>query len=502
MSDALKNICIAILGIEQIKADCRIRFVYCPSKEIAETIKNHFQSSGRSICVKLKNSAENISISELLVEYIKYINKRIEEHREIRKVLEEKEIKLLDRKEHIVLIDTYIKASEVDCGSYEEKYFKNILDYTDRKLFFMPQIVVNKRASTATVVRKIVRSSRYRYIFKEQFLKIQDYFKLFLFPLFCAAFCLPKKHFNNIDVTPIVNGDLFNGILSSNSAEGMLKYWAVKRMKKRGIEIERLIGWYEGQPSSNGLFMGYRRAYPKGKSIGYVGYPIDSKNINVAPDRMQMNHKAAPQEIAVIAECFKQIPKQFIPDIKVMIAPALRLQGDYQCINRKKNDRKNILIALAYDKTASANILKWIKKMEQYFNDSSLSVIIKNHPCNAGMTLKQYGVQELKCRYKFIGGSFNDAVTESDFVISTQSTAGYETALYGKPVIFLNFPGELSMNYMPKEWEGVRYDVVYNIEELKRTIHKYLNCNIEKLNPDNDRYHVLASKDTVERLFK
>ena len=118
------------------------------------------------------------------------------------------------------------------------------------------------------------------------------------------------------------------------------------------------------------------------------------------------------------------------------------------------------------------------------------------------MTLKQYGVQELKCRYKYIGGSFNEAVTESDFVISTQSTAGYETALYGKPIIFLNFPGELSINYMPKEWEGVRYDVVYSIEELKSAIHKYLNCNIEKLNLDNDRYHVLASKDTVERLFK
>ena len=501
LSDSLKNISIAILGIKRIKADCKIRVVYCPSKEIAETIKNYFQPLGRNILVKIKKNDKKATITEQFAEYVQYVNKKIEEYREIRKVLNENKMNILGKR-NVTLVDTYIKDSEVDCGSYEEKYFKNILDYTDRKLFFMPQIVVNKRTSTAAVIKKIVRSSRYRYIYKEQFIKIQDYYKLLLYPFFCIVFCLQKKYINDIDVTSIVNRDLFNGIVSSNAVEGMLKFWTIKRMKKQGIKIGRLIGWYEGQPSSNGLFLGYRRAYPKGKSIGYIGYPIDSKNINIAPNKMQANYKAAPQEIAVMAECFEQIPKQFISETKVMIVPALRMQGNYQCDNIKEHSKKSVLIALAYDRTVSSKILKWIKEIEQYFIDNSLSINIKNHPCNAEMTLEKYGIQALKCNYKFVGGSFSEAVGAADFVISTQSTAGYETALYGKPIIFLNFSGELSINYMPKEWDGIRYDVVYGIGELKNVIQKYLNYNIEKLDFDSERYHVLASKDTMERLFR
>ena len=334
-----------------------------------------------------------------------------------------------------------------------------------------------------------------------QFLEKSDYYKLFLYPLFCVIFCLRKKYIRGIDVTAIINKDLVRGITSGNSMEGMLKYFSIKGMKRQGINIDRLIGWYEGQASSNGLFLAYRRMYLKGKSIGYIGGAIDSNNINLAPSREQIRHKAIPQEITVIAECFKHIPKQFVSDVKVTVVPAFRLQKEYQYADDKKINKKRILVALSYDKRTSTEMLKWVKNLEDFCREEDITIHIKNHPCNIGLTLKQYGIQHLKCNYKFVDGEFSKAVREVNVVVTTQSNAGYETALYGIPIIFLNLPSELNINYMPKEWDLKRYKVVYSIEELRLAISKYIDIKLKEINLKNGQFHAIASTETVSHLF-
>ena len=469
LSDSLKNICIALLGIKRIRANHQISEVYCPSKEIAQVIQDYFINKHRKIKITVKKN-KNIAVIEY---FLNNVYRTIQQYRTIHKVIKKNGINVEIRNEDITLIDTYIKASDIKGMYYEEQYFKNILEFTDRKIYFMPQLLLNTRISLDMLIKKLLNKCKYQYVFKEQFLLIQDFYKLLPYPLFCILFCIPKKYIDKIDVTPIINRDLINGIASDNAIEGMLKYWAVKRMKKNGLNIRRLIGWYEGQPSSIGLFKGYRKMYPNGKSIGYIGYSINTKNINIANTRMQTFYKAAPQELTVMAECFKMIPKQFVPDTKVIMVPALRLKQPRQIISNKTALDKNIMIALAYGQDASASILRWIKVLEQYFIHHAITVLIKNHPCNAGMTLKQYGIPDLKCDYKFVNGEFSDVVDKSLLVVTTQSTSGYETALYGKPIIFLNFSGELNFDYMPKEWLGIRYDVIYSTEELERAIDKF-----------------------------
>lgn len=500
LSDAYKNICIAMLGIEKLKVGRGIHTAYCPTDEIAAVIKAAVTGNAG---IKVKHKRKKASFKEHAVNYFRHVAAEMARHKRIRKVLEDNPGCGFDKSKGIVLIDTYAKASEIPNGCYEEQYFNNILDYTDREIFFMPQLFLNTKATADRLVKKLIRNSRYRYIFKEQFLKKQDMLKLLPYPLFCAAFCARKKYFKGVDVTPIVNRDLIDSIASGNSVVGMLKYQAVKRMKKEGIEIERLIGWYEGQPSSNCLFMGYRQAYPKGESIGYIGYAADKNDISLAPGEVQARHGASPRRMAVVADCFKDVPKQFVRELEVISAPAFRMQGDIMrgAGEKGKNSDRAILAALPYDVASAIKMLSWIKCIEQYLKDQSIKLHIKNHPCNKGMSLKQYGIKPFECSHSFIDGTFGDAVNGSDIVITIQSTSGYETALYGKPIIFLNFPGGLNINYMPEEWEGTRYDVVYSTDELQGTIRKYINCVLEKPDFADERYHVAASRETVGRLF-
>lgn len=500
LSNAYKNICIALLGIERLRTNAQTRMVYCPSEEIATVIRSVISS--KNICFKVPSKKKKITLVEQTFHYISYIMKEITEYKKIRNVLQTNSKYQLKKSEEIVLIDTYVKASDVTNTCYRERYFCNILDYTNEKIYFMPTLYLNTRAKSDILVKKLIANSKYRYIFKEQFLKKWDVFKLLPYPLFCAMFCIQKKYFCNIDVTPIVNRDLVDNIVSSNSIEGMLKYWAIKRIKKRGIAIKRLIGWYEGQPSSNGLFLGYRREYPKEESIGYLGYAIDKNSISISPNIMQMKYLAVPQKMSVMAECFKNIPQQFVHDIEVDIVPALRIQGINRCDSEWVENKNTILIALSYEMISACQILKWIKYIDKFLKQNNIILHIKNHPCNRNMMLKQYGVQKLECDYVFIDGDFDDAVSRSNFVITAHSTSGYETALYGKPIIFLNFPGELDINYMPEEWEGIRYKVIYNVQELKEAIIEYINCRLNKLDFENEQYYCTISQETVGRLFK
>lgn len=501
LSESLKNISIAILGIKEIQRNQYLKEIYCPSEEIARTIKRYCRNVRREIHIKIKKGTTNVSFRRQLLVFEQSIREKCNRHRKIAESLKREKIISPEKEKSIVLIDTYIKSSETSEAGYEEQYFRNLLDYTEENIYFFPQIILNTEIPVNVLVKRILNGGKYKYIFREQFLRIPDYYKMFFYPFFCIILCLKKKYINGIDVTAIINRDLLTGITSDNSMEGMIKFFAIKRMRKQGIKIDRLIGWYEGQPSSNMLFLGYRKAYHYGKSVGYIGYAIDKNNINVAPGREQIRHKAGPQKIAVMAECFRQIPQQF-NKIKVIIVPALRLQKSYQYTEYKEKDEKRILVALSYERKTSREILIWIKRMESYYKENDIVVYIKNHPCNAEMTLKRYGIQKLNCTYKYVEEEFHKVVRSVDIVITVQSTSGYEAALHGKPVIFINFSSQLNINYMPKEWEGSRYDTVYNTDELEIAIEKYFNRDLERVNLDNEKYHVRVSRDTIERLFE
>ncbi len=501
LSGAFKEICISFLGIERIRQDCEIQKVFCPSQEIADTIGKYCRQNGREIAFDVKRSTEEAGVREILFLFGQLVAGELEKYRKITEVLRGEPSNRRWAGEKITLIDTYIKASEVKKTEYEEQYFKNILDYVEGNIFFLSKIILNTRTPIEMLVKQIRKNSKYRYLFQEQFLKISDYCKLLYYPLFCLGFCLNKKYMCHVDVTAIINRDLRQGIASNNAVDGLLKYFAVRRMKRRGLEIGKLIGWYEGQPSSNGLFFGYRTAYPAGKSTGYIGYALDRNNINIAPGKVQARHKAAPQKMAVIARCFQQIPRQFVTDTEVSIVPALRLQKVNEYRARSSGDQKKVLIALSYEKKTSAAMLRWIKEAECFFRENNIKLHLKNHPCNTEMRLKNYGIAELNCPYIFVSGAFGEAVSEADLVITTQSNAGYETALYGKPIVFMNFPSQLNMNYMPHEWEGERFEVVYDTGELETAVKKFLGKSLAAIDLHSEMFHVAATRETVSRLF-
>ena len=128
---------------------------------------------------------KNIAVIEY---FLNNVYRTIQQYRTTHKVIKKNGINVEIRNEDITLIDTYIKASDIKGMYYEEQYFKNILEFTDRKIYFMPQLLLNTRISLDMLIKKLLNKCKYQYVFKEQFLLIQDFYKLLPYPLFCILF--------------------------------------------------------------------------------------------------------------------------------------------------------------------------------------------------------------------------------------------------------------------------------------------------------------------------
>ncbi|MDE7433123.1 MAG: hypothetical protein K2N34_14585, partial [Lachnospiraceae bacterium] len=331
---------------------------------------------------------------------------------------------------------------------------------------------------------------------------IIDYLKALEFPFLCKKFCGGTKMFHQIDVTYIVNADIVSSIGSANSLYGILNYFFIKRIKETGIIVESLIGWYEGQPSSLGLFAAFHKNYSGKRSMGYEGLPIDMRTIQYAPSHMQWKYGIAPKQIGVIAEIFKKTAQQFESEMDTISIPPFRMQGAFGRDTEAGQIRTNkILVALPYGRRAGNYIINELNRIKDFFKRKQISLLLKNHPVQQDWTLKEYGCNELEINYEFITGDFDNAVDKADIVLTCASTTSYETALLGKPIIILALPSEIVLTYMPSEWEGKRFMVAYNSEDIMEYIKLFSNHICEPLKLTSNKYLTKASRETVKELL-
>ena len=473
LSAAFKEICLVLLAIQKAEQDAEICEIIVPCEEIKCVLFKYFQDRDREVAIFADKNAARFDDVTFISQFAR--NLLIKEYVEKTWSVPE----AVQSGSRIVLADSEILASHVRKGIYRDRLFDPIEELADKKIVFLPLLVDDIMSDQKGLIKKIRKHRSQNTVLKEHFLKRQDYLKLLPIPFWNRCFCRGKKYFDGIDVTPIINGDLKRTMSSAQTQECVLKYLLIRRMRQRKIEIETLVGWYEGQPSSVGLFTAYNKLYKEGKSIGYIGFAMDANWISLAPSKEQIRQKAAPRQIGVIGGIFLNSPKRFCRETATILFPAFRIKaGKNDCYAGRKN---RILVALSYEEATSARILKMIKGIDTWLKEKGIKVYIKNHPQLSTRTLSDYGINELACEHVFLDQSFQEAIERADVVITAKSTTSYETVMYGKKVIVLGMAGDITFTYMPREWEGKRYGVAYNEEELVQLITCFNEREIKKL---------------------
>lgn len=396
--------------------------------------------------------------------------------------------------EEFILIETDVFSSCFDSGEYKARDFADILDYTEEEIYFLPYLHLNNDMSFRELVRKIVASEKYKFIFRENYLQLTDYIKLLLFPYWCRKFCKGTKVFKQIDVTKIVNTDIISSIRSKNSVYGILNYFFVKRIKKQHISLKSLIGWYEGQPSSLGLFKAFHENYQESTSVGYEGYPADRRVMQCAPSPVQRKYQVAPRTIGIIGQIFETTIKQFDDKIDVIIVPPFRMKEIFSYMSALKQEQKKeirnvMLVALPYNENDAAKIINNLRTYEKIINQRKIHILLKNHPTKKQWTLKEYGVDMANLSWEFVDGSFDSVLQNADILLTCASSTVYEAVVMGKKVILVGSPSEIVLSFIPLEMEKkVKHAVVYNENDFENAIDIFTDCSCEALCLEGNRY--------------
>ncbi len=500
-SKTYEKICKVLLAIKVLDMDEGINKIIIEDKAVKAVLFRYMQTTGtyRKIELEAEEKKYNVSIKEYAYAYMIKLKEMWQLGCLIRKKSSRKQ-EVKNKK--IVLIETDVFSSCFDSGEYQARDFKNILDYTEEKIYFFPYLFLNNEMSMEELIRYMNQSEKYKFLFRENYLKNMDYVKALAFIGWCRKFCKTQKTFRGIDITEIVHEDIAESLRSRNCIYAILNYFCMRRMAKAGVNIKSLLGWYEGQPSSQGIFMGYRKYYKGGRTIGCIGFPISRNWLCLSPSKEQQRQRVTPEEIGVIGGVFEEIPKRFDPTVKTSIVPAFRLQGVFrdgvECFCESTGC---ILAVLPYFVESAKTILEGLHCMQNSLAALNRTVLLKNHPTKADWTLESYGVTEFQMPYRFVTGSMDEVVRQTDIVVTGASTSSYEVVLYGKPVIIVSQPAEILMLYGPLEWIGHKYLVAYNAEDIKNAVQYFMdNSPMPVILQKDGKYLLKATRENVALL--
>ncbi len=395
-----------------------------------------------------------------------------------------------------ILIHSYILNSEFESGRFISKDFDSIDKYLSDKIIWYPCLVNNNGWPIKKIV-KICSEDKNTFIFRELWISIFDCFKVFGLLHRYFSFYYKRVVFQNIDIAPIVNEDISSSARSFNTYYGILDFYAVMKMKKKGIVFSKVIDWYEGQPSSLGFMMAIRELYKNARTVGYTGYPIDEKWIQMAPSVEQIKQRVVPDSITVIGEAYVKLIKKYYSNYYVAIVPGFR----YKVVHNHglAGGKKQILLSLPYSIQSSRFLLNFINEVKLLCH---YDIVIRNHPDNREMTIEKYGLSNAKFRYSYYNkGSYAEAVEDCGAVIMyNDSMAGMEAILMGKKVIYVMERGVIGYTGNPREWKNRYYYEVYEPGEVERIIDRLFDED-SSIGLETE-YYLNRNYSNVKNLFK
>lgn len=393
------------------------------------------------------------------------------------------------KSKHIV-INEYFIGSQIADEKFYDRYFTGLKDNTEKELLFWIAAVSNKNEKRREIAGKIVKQANL--IPYENFVCSWDYLNIISYVFSCYTAKARGVQVAGLDISSIIKRSMRSGASNTNSIMGILRMVSFKRFILKYNCVEKIIDWYEGQPSSLGLYHGIRQIRDDIPIYAYIGFPIDKMQFQLFPTKFQISSHVAPDVIMVISKSNLDMYKSI--SVETILSPAFRL-----CTNKNqyKGGRETVLLALSYFFEDAKRQLYLFKNIARFLKTNNIHVYIKNHPTKSNYTLEDYRIGEVDFEYSFVDGKYEDALNLADVIVLSNSTASYESVLSGKRVILVG-DNRMCYSFMPTEWEDRFYSIVFESKDLKEKIREFLSKEVKlayRLNIDEGIIRV--SKESV-----
>ena len=501
MTSVLYDSAILSFVMEEIEKDNRINVIVVEHRGVAKTLQRYCSQKKRKVKIivseRIKRRKAPV-FARFLVNYFRFI--RSVQRR--KKYINKNKVNHIKEDNRYLLIQTDVFPQDFSDRKFTSRDFRNLSEYAKEEILFLPYLQASQ-TEEEELIRFCGDCKNAKFLFREKYIDTDDYKSLIRYYRYCRHLSRKKFFLNGMDISQIVREDLVLSSYSLNSFWCLTNESLFRKLQGQGFQIRKLIDGYEAQPSSRGTFIGIHRYYPKVKTIGYVCLPLDGMNPGFFPTKEETDFDAVPQKIAVIGEIFRQLYQDRCPQTETILAPGFRLQSVFlkgKKAELKKLVNKTVLVPLPYPVSDAVFLLRLLDECSEYLRRKRITVVLKNHPVRRLYDFQDYGIERPTYNYKKTEEPISELMDESDVVMTSTGSSGFESVLNGLPVIMTSADA-LCYTYMPREWENKYYHVVDDANSLLKALEHYLEGSFRPISYQ-PQYLVQTTQETVLKLLE
>ena len=497
LSQTYYYLCLMLFVEKKIGTDTDLEEIDCPTKGFAACLKQYLKSIGREIRVFGTGNGPFISFLKQCKHSFQYFAN----------FLSVKKRNACQDNWTGDLIFTYIYSHQLKGQeTLVLKDFKKIESLTNRKLTIVPYIILNDSKNLKQTVDELGKIQNINIALRENHLRIRDCLKVFSLSRKFRKLNIDNLRWGSVEVDDLIRESFQSDTRSVNVMDGLMNYCLMRNLKKEGRKIGHLIEWYEGQPSSNGLFFGYHKFYRGKNSVGYTGLPVTRNMMGVSPAIEQAKYGGCPDTISVIGEGYKELIQQFNPDFRVICVPSFRMDSIWKIHREGVAETgglksEELLLVLPSGRSMCRKMLNAVfASLDSFTEKKKYSIIIKNHPDNLKLTVDDYGVDSRNFSVGYVEGDLlKTASGKAGVIVSAEGSTLLELLVRGVNVIvfdqYTNLYGDILETY------HIDMPHVYDMAGMKKAI--------QQLGESNQNYYgdvLLKSlapinEETTGRLF-
>ena len=472
---------------EELRSNKEIKEVFLNNSSLNKILKSNFNG----VKFTYRNSFSKYLKKTLLRPIVDIFNNLIISYYSLVSKETARVFKLKKNKK-IILIDTFILENSLNKSEFIDRYYNNILNYTESRIndeiLFVPSIYGKYNSR---ILNDINEKSNYNFLYKCDFLSTYDFCKVF-YLMFSQKFNNNKIFFNEFDLTDLIRSEFHKNKFNTSSFEGLLNYFFIKKLKKNNFKISLFINWFENQPIDKGLIKGMKDYFPRIKTKGYQGFVAAyNYSFHLIPTDYENDLGLIPDEIIVTGDGLIPIVKKFDKNLVVKTGPALRYYS-YENLPFKMNSINNtILIILPIGMSNAVLLIKKIIRVFDLMDKIDYKIFIKPHPIDE-KNIRKIIFHFNKYNFEIVTSKFEKIIHKVNLCIGNSSSALIESLLHSVPVIVISDEKNIIQNPIPETVDKLYWNLCYSNNEILNAIEQLLNLSKKDL---------LDMKEEIEKKY-
>lgn len=367
-------------------------------------------------------------------------------------------------------------------GKLTCNYFTSLLDYLESKgknIVRVPWLFSVKNIPLSVTFAKLRESGSW---IPEDYLSFLDYLSSFTRSIFTSISLLKKTTFEGLNVSSLLDREFWLHFRSSPNLNSFYKYYFALRDSFPSANLIRSYDHFENMPFEkvipfffrsqkdlNFLQIGYHHSLVSNDFLGYHLYEGEEYNQNF-PDFIVTNG-------SIETSRYQQKP---IDPKRIISGPSLRQKFARQD-GLVHNRKEQLAILLSMDIGASIEILTFFAKLDAFFVEKGIQVILRTHPLLSFDVLKKKFVKlKVPEQWKISNRDLYDDLFESKYAAVMASASIIDAVLAG----CIPIPVSRLLDF---DWNGL--DFLSDKHRILRSV------SGEKL---KDHFLFLASMNQIE----